>query len=95
MMEVTINAQTVVTAAAVISALGAIGGVGLWCFKFVERDKRQTRELAAIREEQTVICFGVLACLKGLREQGCNGPVTEALSRLEKHLNRAAHSEEV
>lgn len=94
-MEVTINAQTVVTAAAVISALGAIGGVGLWCFKFVERDKRQTRELAAIREEQTVICFGVLACLKGLKEQGCNGPVTEALSRLEKHLNRAAHGEEV
>ncbi len=95
MMEVTINAQTVVTAAAVISALGAIGGVGLWCFKFVERDKRQTKELAAIREEQTVICFGVLACLKGLKEKGCNGPVTEALSRLEKHLNRAAHGEEV
>ncbi len=94
-MEVTINAQTVVSAAAVISALGVIGGVGLWCFKFVERDKRQTKELAAIREEQTVICFGVLACLKGLKEQGCNGPVTEALSRLEKHLNRAAHGEEV
>lgn len=89
----TIDAQTIITAAAVISALGVIGGVGLWGFKFVERDKRQSRELAAIREEQTVICFGVLACLKGLKEQGCNGPVTAALDRLEKHLNKAAHDE--
>ncbi len=94
-MEVTIGAQTIITAAAVLTALGGIGGAVLWCMRFVERDKRQSRELAAILEEQTVICFGVLACLKGLREQGCNGPVTEALSRLEKHLNRAAHDEEV
>ena len=94
-MEVTISAQGLITAAAVITALGVMGGVVLWGFKFVERDKRQTRELTAILEEQTVICFGVLACLKGLKEQGCNGPVTEALSRLEKHLNRAAHDEEV
>ena len=94
-MEVTIGAQTVITAASVLTALGGIGGAGLWCFRLVERDKRQSRELAAILEEQTVICFGVLACLKGLKEQGCNGPVTEALARLEKHLNRAAHDEEV
>lgn len=92
---VTISAQTIITAAAVLTALGVIGGVGLWCFKFVERDKRQSRELTAILEEQTIICFGVLACLKGLKEQGCNGPVTEALTKLEKHLNKAAHGEEV
>lgn len=90
----TIDAQSIITAAAVITALSVIGGVLFWCFRFVERDKRQSRELAAIREEQTVICFGVLACLKGLKEQGCNGPVTAALDKLEKHLNKAAHSEE-
>jgi hypothetical protein len=33
----------------------------------------------------------VLACLKGLKEQGCDGPVTEALGKLEAHLNQAAH----
>lgn len=92
-MAVTITTQTVITAAAVLTALGVIGGVGLWCFKFVERDKRQSKELSAILEEQTVICFGVLACLKGLKEQGCNGPVTAALDKLEKHLNKAAHDE--
>ena len=39
-------------------------------------------------------CYGILACLKGLKEQGCNGPVTEALHTLEKHLNQSAHGQE-
>ena len=33
----------------------------------------------------------VEACLKGLKEQGCNGPVTEAINKIEKHLNLQAH----
>ena len=49
------------------------------------------RALTAIRQEQILICCGVLACLKGLKEQGCDGPVTEALGKLEAHLNQAAH----
>ena len=28
------------------------------------------------------------------KEQGCNGPVTEAMNRIEAHLNQAAHDEE-
>lgn len=77
--------------AAVLTALGVIGGVLIWCFRFVARQKRQDREIASMCEEQTIMCFALLACLKGLREQGCNGPVTEALGKLEKHLNRQAH----
>ena len=92
-MEMTINAQSVITAAAVITALGVIGGVAAWGLRFVDRDKRQSREITAIRKENKLICFGVLACLKGLKEQGCDGPVTEALSKLEKHLNQAAHDD--
>ena len=93
-MEVTITAEAVLRAASLLGALGALGGAALWCVKFVDRQRRQDRELAAIRREQTLICYGVLACLKGLKEQGCNGPVTEALSKLEKHLNQAAHEED-
>ena len=77
-----------------LAALGGIGGVVVWCIKFVDRQKKQDKELAAIRKEQTLICYGVLARLKGLKEQGCNGPVTAALDKLEKHLNQAAHEEE-
>lgn len=92
-MEVTITAGKIIEFAALIGALGGIGGVALWMYRFVERNKKQDEELAAIRKENTLICFGVLACLKGLKEQGCDGPVTEALGMLEKHLNKAAHNE--
>ena len=46
---------------------------------------------ARMNEELTLLTYGVLACLKGLKEQGCNGPVTEAINKIEKHLNEKAH----
>ena len=48
-------------------------------------------KLPLSEDEQGLLTCGVLACLKGLREQGCNGPVTEAIGKIEKHLNRKAH----
>lgn len=93
-MQVTINAGTIITAASFLAAVGSLGSVFVWWVRFLDRDKKQDRELAAIRKEQTLICYGVLACLKGLKEQGCNGPVSAALDKLEKHLNQAAHDEE-
>ena len=48
-------------------------------------------DVKAIKDEQTVIVYGLLACLKGLKEKGCNGPVTAAIDTLEKHLNKEAH----
>lgn len=50
-----------------------------------ERYTRQTNT------EQTLIIYGLLAALKGLKEQGCDGPVTEAIDKIEKHINQAAH----
>ena len=93
-MEVIINADTLISLAELLTALGVIGGVILWFFKFVQRRRRQNEELRAIRREQTLICYGLWACLQGLKEQGCNGPVTEAMKRMEDHLNQAAHDEE-
>ena len=90
-MEVTITAEAVIQAAALAGALGALGGGRVWLFRFVEGNKKQDQALTAIRQEQILICCGVLACLKGLKEQGCDGPVTEALGKLEAHLNQAAH----
>lgn len=48
-------------------------------------------DMKSINEEQTLLTYGILACLKGLKEQGCNGPVTEAIDKIEKHLNIQAH----
>lgn len=90
-MEIVITADTIIKAASLVTALGVLGGMVFAIVKFVVRQKKQDEELKAIRSENTLICYGVLACLKGLREQGCNGPVTEAQDKLEKHLNKAAH----
>lgn len=86
-----LSAHTLITAGAVISALGIIGGVIVWAVRFVDKQRAQDKEIQAIKEEQTILVYGVLACLKGLREQGCNGPVTKAIEKMEKHLNIEAH----
>lgn len=63
-----------------------------------EADMRALKEAVAadmhgINTEQTLLTYGVLACLKGLKEQGCNGPVTEAINKIEKYLNQKAHED--
>ncbi len=90
-MEVTVTWQTIITAAAVLGAAAAVIAYFAKAVRWVDRQKKQDRELAAIKEEQTILTYGVLACLKGLKEQGCNGPVTEAINKIEKHLNQKAH----
>ena len=73
-MEMTIGTDTVVMLAELLSALGVIGGVVLWLFKFVQRSRRQAEELKSIRKEQTLICCGLLACLKGFKGAGLQRP---------------------
>ena len=100
-----INVETIITAASLIGALAAIGGSLIAAYKFYRKPhelEKQVRELGKvheedirkINEEQCLITYGLLACLKGLREQGCNGPVTEAINKIEKHLNKQAHDME-
>lgn len=43
------------------------------------------------KEENTILLKGQLACLKGLKEQGCNGPVTQSINEIESYLLKQAH----
>lgn len=88
-----IDAETLLGAAALVTALGTIAGAVAAAYRFYLRQKKQDEELTAIRAELQVLCFGIRACLSGLKEQGCNGPVTQALTALDKHLNKQAHGE--
>lgn len=87
----TITSQTIITAAAVLTALGVLGGLALKLVKWVQTQNQQSTEIKAIKDEQTILTYGVLACLKGLAEQGCDGPVHEAIEKIEKHINVQAH----
>ena len=79
------------TLAATITALGVVFGAIFAAYKSFLKQEKQDKDIKAIKEEQTVLVHGVLACLKGLSEQGCNGPVTEAINQIEKHINKQAH----
>ena len=77
--------------AGVITALGVILGAVFAAYKWFLKQEKQDRDIKAIKEEQTVLVRGILACLMGLKEQGCNGPVTEAIEQIENHINKQAH----
>ena len=86
-----LSGQEIVEIAKWLSAAGVVSGAFFAVFKFLEWEKHQQAEIAAIKREQSVMCYGILACLKGLKEQGCNGPVTEAINKIDRHLNEKAH----
>ena len=100
-----IDIETILKLASLIGAMGVIGGLLIAIYKFqqkpheTEKKLKKLQELHVddmkkINEEQCLITYGLLACLKGLQEQGCNGPVTEAINRIQKHLNKQAHDME-
>ena len=101
-MTIDLTLQTVAAAGAALTAVTAFSVAFARLCRWIDHQKQQDKDLAAlrelhqsdthaIREEQAVIIYGLLGALKGLREQGCNGPVKEAIDRIEKHINKEAH----
>lgn len=88
-----VTADTIIKAGAVLGAALAIGAVIWRVIRWVQRQKEQDDAIAAIKKEQCLLTYGVLACLKGLAEQGCDGPVTDAINKIEKHINEQAHDQ--
>lgn len=127
-MTVEITWQSIITAAAVLGALGTIIAIIVKTVRWFDRQEKQDAdikqqktdhdadikelhekhdadmaalradikaELAEQRGEMQLIMCGVLASLKGLSEQGCNGPVTATIKQIEDYLNQKAHDREV
>ena len=100
-----IDSAAIITIAGVISALTAIGAAVYKVIKWFQSQEKQTKDIEKLRErekqdiedmqdELCLLTYAVLACLKGLKEQGCNGSVTEAIGKVEKHINQKAHGQE-
>ena len=83
--------QGIITAAAVVSGITALGTAAVKMVRFWLDQKAQDREINQVKTEMGIICYGVLACLDGLKQMGCDGDVTKAKNDLEKHLNQTAH----
>lgn len=101
-MQITLTWQTVITASAVIGAVIAIIAYFAKAVRWVDKQNEQDKEIKqlkqhheddikSLKEEQALLIDGVLACLMGLKEQGCNGPVTKAIEKYNNYLNEKAH----
>lgn len=88
-----IDGKTIITAASLLVAITTLGGAMISAYKWYARQNKQDQDICKLKEEQCLLTYGVLACLKGLQEKGCNGPVTEAIGKIEKHINKAAHEQ--
>jgi hypothetical protein len=89
-----IGTQEIITAGEAIGAILVIFGLVFSAYRWYLKQGRYEKEIEKIKSEQCLLTYGILACLKGLKENGCNGPVTEAIDKIEKHLNQQAHSQE-
>jgi hypothetical protein len=101
-MQIVLTWQTIITTASVIAAIVAIAAFFSKIVRWVDKQTQQDRDIQELKahhesdikdlkDEQTLLVYGILACLKGLQERGCNGPVTEAINKYEKYLNQKAH----
>ena len=96
----------IIKLAEILGACSVILGVIIGGYKLYDRlldrmdeiEKRmnaQEKELERMKKEDTLVIFALRACLDGLKQQGCNGKVTEAFDMLDKHINKAAHDQDV
>lgn len=101
-IKLVITVQDIITTAAFVAAVIALAGYVFKARDWVKKQGEQDGKIEKLaahheadmdesREERELMIFGILSCLKGLKEQGCNGPVTEAINKIEKHLNQKAH----
>lgn len=94
----TIDAQTVITFGAVVTVIVTLFKYYNKAYSLVKHQEEQDKEMkdtrAEIKEikaELAIVTRGMLACLKGLQEQGCDGPVTASVNEIENYLNEQAH----
>ena len=91
MSSVTVSADTIITIAAVIGALGVIFGVVFAMYRWYLKQEKQDKDIVHIKEEDTLIVFALSACLDGLQQLGANHTVPIAKDKLDKYINQQAH----
>ena len=101
-MNITITWQTIITAFAAASAVVGLVAYFSKVVRWVDKQNKQDTDLQELKKhheedikhikaEQTLLVEGILACLQGLQEKGCNGPVTKAIEKYKQYLNEKAH----
>ncbi len=74
-----------------LSSVGVVVGAILACHKWFLKQEKQDEDIAKMKEENCLICYGLEACLDGLEQLGANHSVPVAKDKLNKYLNQQAH----
>ena len=106
-LSITITPQGIITAASVITALGLLLGKVFkardWVIRQDKKDesnakkidelaKHHDEDMKVVNQELRLVVKGTLACLQGLQQQGCNGPVSLSIEEIGSYLNDKAHN---
>lgn len=85
----------IILLAAIITALMTISTpiiVVVRCYTKITRALQDnTKAIRASKKERRVLMQGVQACLYGLQEHGCNGPVTDNIKKMDQFLIDQLH----
>lgn len=57
----------------------------------MEKDQKQDADIQRLKEENSLIVYGLSACLDGLQQLGCNHDVTKTKDKIDKYINQQAH----
>lgn len=87
----TITAQGIITAGAVLAALIMLGKYLAKIYDLVKHQQKQDDDIRSIKQEQGLATIALLACLDGLQQLGANHTVPAAKEKLSTYLNEKAH----
>lgn len=90
-MNVNTMASDIILIASLIGAIIAIFGVIFACYRWYLKQEQQTGDIKKLKEENTLICYALSACLDGLQQLGANHTVPIAKDKLDKYINQQAH----
>ena len=93
-MNMYIDANTIIMAASLLGAVAVLLGGLFSAYKWYLKQNKQDEDIAKIKEEQCLLTYGILACLDGLEQLGCNHKVTEAKGKFDKYINKKAHEQD-
>lgn len=94
--------ELIITAGAVATALLTIYGIASSLSAYISKRResartlydqnlKQEQDITRLKEENTLICYGLIAALDGLEQLGANHIVPVAKNKLEKYINQQAH----
>ena len=65
-----VDVETIITGGSLLTAVVVIFSAVFAVYKWYLKQNQQDVEIERVKSEQCLLTYGMLACLKGLKEQG-------------------------